>query len=413
MSSQSHATEPHATRHERLMAEAIAEAKKAAGRTRPNPLVGCVIVRDGQIVARGYHARAGAAHGEVAALNALEGPVEGCELYVNLEPCCHHGRTPPCTDAIIDAGIERVYVGTLDPFPEVSGKGIAALENAGIEVISGVLEDESRRLNQPYFKRITTGLPWIAVKYAMTLDGKIASSTGESAWISSEASRRRVHELRDTHDAIMVGSGTLLRDDPRLTCRIDGGRDPVRVVLDSRLRAPLDANVFDPALSDEKTIVVTGHGAPDRRREALIERGIDLLEIGQDPNGHLDLRQLFVELAARDLASVFVEGGSRLFGSLFDQNLVDHVYAFVCPKIVGGQSAPSAVAGRGIEDMKDALELERLSIEVIDDRDIFISGDVPVARRADVGTTPCEAGESETGDTSEPRETSVEPVEEL
>ncbi len=385
-------SESHATRHERLMGEAIAEAKKAQGRTRPNPLVGCVIVRDGQIVARGYHARAGEAHAEVAALQALDQPAEGCELYVNLEPCCHHGRTPPCTEAIIDAGIRRVYVGTLDPFPEVSGKGIEALERAGVEVISGVLEDESRRLNQPYFKRITTGLPWVAVKYAMTLDGKIASCTGDSAWISSEASRERVHQLRDTHDAIMVGTGTLLRDNPRLTCRIDGGRDPVRVVLDARLQARLDARVFDPALSDEKTIVVIGRDAPAERREALTARGVELLEVGLDDGGRLDLRETLRGLAARELPSVFVEGGSRLLGSLFDNKLVDRVYAFVAPKIVGGQQAPSAVAGRGIERMKEAIELDRISIEVIGGRDVFIAGDVPAAYRADVETTPSAAG---------------------
>jgi diaminohydroxyphosphoribosylaminopyrimidine deaminase/5-amino-6-(5-phosphoribosylamino)uracil reductase len=397
-----HPMSEHST-SEHLMAEAIAEATKAHGRTRPNPLVGCVIVRDGQIVARGYHARAGRAHGEIAALEALDGPAEGCELYVNLEPCCHHGRTPPCTEAIIAAGIKRVYVGTLDPFPEVSGRGIAALKEAGVEVVSGVLEDPSRRLNQPYFKRITTGLPWVAVKYAMTVDGKIASSAGDSAWISSEASRQRVHELRDTHDAIMVGTGTLVGDNPRLTCRIEGGRDPVRVVLDARLRAPLDTRVFDPVLSDEKTIVVVGPHAPQQRRDERVERGVELLEVDVDADGRLDLRQVLTKLAARELASVFVEGGSRLLGSLFDQKLVDRVYAFVCPKIVGGQAAPTAVAGRGIATMKDALELERLSIEVIDGRDIFVRGDVPETFRADIETTPCEAS---------PGEASASPVEE-
>lgn len=381
-------SESHATRHERLMAEALAEAKKAEGRTRPNPLVGCVLVRDGEIVARGYHARAGEAHGEVAALRALEGSAEGCEAYVNLEPCCHHGRTPPCTEALINAGIRRVYVGTLDPFPEVSGKGIDALRRAGVEVISGVLEDESRRLNQPYFKRITTGLPWVAVKYAMTLDGKIASSTGDSAWISSPASRRRVHQLRDTHDAIMVGTGTLVRDNPRLTCRIDGGRDPVRVVLDARLSAPLDATVFDPQLSEEKTIVVVGPGASAERRQILVERGVELLETPVDAYGRLDLRHMLRGLAERELPSVFVEGGSRLLGSLFDARLVDRVYAFVAPKIIGGENAPSAVAGRGLQEMKEALELDRLAIEVIGERDVLIAGDVPEGFRADIETTP-------------------------
>jgi diaminohydroxyphosphoribosylaminopyrimidine deaminase/5-amino-6-(5-phosphoribosylamino)uracil reductase len=371
-------------RHEGLMAEAIAEAKKAEGRTRPNPLVGAVLVRDGEIVARGHHKRAGAAHGEVAALQALEGSAEGCELYVNLEPCCHHGRTRPCTDAVIEAGIKRVYIGTLDPFPEVSGMGVEKLRSAGVEVVEGILEDECRRLNEPYLKRITTGLPWVSVKYAMTLDGKIASSTGESAWISSEASRERVHKLRDVHDAILVGTGTLLRDDPRLTCRLDGGRDPVRVVLDARLVAPMDSTVFDPELSDAKTVVVVGPLASAEKREALMARGVEVCEVGIDDDGRLDLRKVLVELGRREIMSVLVEGGSRVLGHLFDHRLVDRVWAFVSPKIIGGAAAPTAVAGRGIESMQDATELERLSIEVIDAHDVLIHGDVPEARRADV-----------------------------
>lgn len=386
-------SESPASRHERLMAEAIREAKKAEGRTHPNPMVGCVIVRDGEVVARGFHARAGEAHGEVAALDNLEGTAEGCELYVNLEPCCHHGRTPPCTEAIIDAGIEKVYVGTLDPFPEVSGKGIEALRAAGVDVVAGVLEEESRRLNQPYFKRITTGLPWVTVKYAMTLDGKIATSTGDSAWITSQASRRRVHYLRDTHDAIMVGTGTLRRDDPRLTCRIEGGRDPIRVVLDARLSAPLDSNVFDPELSEAPTIVVVGPEAPANRREALESRGVEFLEVAHDAHGRLELRQILTGLADRDISSVFTEGGSQLLGTLFDQRLVDRVYAFVSPKIVGGQQAPSAVAGRGIAQMGEAMGLERVSIDIIEGREVLISGDVPRALRADVESTPQPAAE--------------------
>src|SRR5690554_6303386 len=197
---------------ERMMGEALREAARASGRTHPNPLVGCVLVRDGEIVARGYHKRAGAAHAEVAALQALDGSAEGCDAYVNLEPCCHVGRTGPCTGALIKAGISRVFVGTLDPDPRVSGQGVEILRQAGVEVFCGVLEDECLRLNRPYFKRITTGFPWVTVKYAMTLDGKIASKAGDSAWISSEASRERVHQMRDTHDAILVGTKTLIHD---------------------------------------------------------------------------------------------------------------------------------------------------------------------------------------------------------
>ncbi len=387
----------HANRHERLMAEAIAEASKAAGRTRPNPLVGCVIVRDGQIVARGHHACAGQAHGEVAALAALEaagGSPEGCELYVNLEPCCHHGRTPPCTEAIIKAGIDRVYVGTLDPFPEVAGRGIAALKAAGVDVVSGVLEAESRQVNRAYFKRTTTGLPWVSVKYAMTLDGKIATSTGDSAWISSSAARERVHRLRDTHDAIMVGTGTLRSDNPRLTCRLDGGRDPVRVVLDAGLSASLDATVYNPDPTGAKTLAVIGPDVSEERANILSARGVELCRVAVDADGRLDLEELLRNLSERELLSVLVEGGSQLLGSLFDHQLVDEVYAFVSPKIIGGQVAPTAVAGRGVTEMADALELDLIDLEIIDGREALFRGAVPHSHRAFVEAPPEEAADS-------------------
>lgn len=371
---------------ERLMAEALAEANRANGRTHPNPLVGCVIVRDGEVVSRGYHKRAGAPHGEVAALRALQGSAAGCDAYINLEPCCHVGRTGPCTRALIEAGIKRVFVGTLDPDPRVSGKGVEILRSAGVEVICGVLEEQCRRLNRPYFKRITTGFPWVTVKYAMTLDGKIASKTGESAWISSEASRHRVHELRDTHDAILVGTKTLLHDNPRLNCRLEDGRDPLRVVLDTRLEAPLDSAVFDPDYSTATTLVAVGPNAPASKREALRARGVETVEIPLDADGHLEFGELFTELSQRGIMSVFVEGGSQVLGSLFDHQWVDEVYAFVCPKIVGGAAAPTAVSGVGISSMRDAIELDSIEIEMIDPHDVLIRGEVPADKRAHVRT---------------------------
>ncbi|AWV91377.1 bifunctional diaminohydroxyphosphoribosylaminopyrimidine deaminase/5-amino-6-(5-phosphoribosylamino)uracil reductase RibD [Bradymonas sediminis] len=368
------------------MAEALREAARASGRTHPNPLVGCVLVRDGEIVSRGYHRRAGTAHAEVAALQALDGSAEGCDAYINLEPCCHVGRTGPCTGALIEAGIARVFVGTLDPDPRVSGQGVEILRKAGIEVFCGVLEAESRRLNRAYFKRITTGFPWVTVKYAMTLDGKIASKTGDSAWISSEASRERVHQLRDTHDAILVGTKTLIHDNPRLNCRVEGGRDPLRVVLDTRLEAPLESTVFDPDYSSATTLVAVGPGAPGAKREALEARGVEVVEVAVDANGHLEFSELFAELSRRGIMSILIEGGSQVLGSLFDQQWVDEVYAFVCPKIVGGAQAHTAVAGEGVSGMRDAMALESLEIEVIDGHDVLIRGEVPADKRAHVGT---------------------------
>lgn len=391
MTSAAKRTATQLTATERLMAEAIAEATRAAGRTHPNPLVGCVLVRDEKIVARGYHKRAGAAHAEVEALGAMQGSAAGCDAYVNLEPCCHVGRTGPCTGALIDAGIRRVFVGTLDPDPRVSGKGVETLRHAGIEVVCGVLEDACRRLNRPYFKRITTGFPWIAVKYAMTLDGKIASKTGESAWISSEASRQRVHALRDTHDAILVGTNTLLHDNPRLNCRLDAGRDPLRVVLDARLQAPLESAVFDADYSSATTLVAVGPDAPDSKREALRARGVDIVEVPVDPQGRLEFGELFAELSRRGMMSVLVEGGSQVLGTLFDRQWVDEVYAFVCPKIIGGASARTAVSGQGLSSMRDAIELDSPEIEVIDAHDVLIRGEVPAGRRAYVGDEDAEA----------------------
>lgn len=395
-------TEP--TLHEQWMAEAVAEAELARGRTRPNPLVGCVIVRDGQLLGRGHHARAGGPHAEVAALRAVQAAGQvplGADAYINLEPCCHQGRTGPCSQALIEAGIRRVFIGTLDPFPAVSGGGVAALRRAGVEVHCGVLAEVCERLNRPYFKRIATGIPWVNVKYALTLDGKIASAGGDSAWISSEASRHRVHQMRNTHDAILVGTGTLLRDNPRLTCRLPGGRDPMRVVLDARLRAPLDAAVFQlteiASRGDDsaaQTLVVVGPSAPEEKRAALEARGVQCWQAPLMADGRLDLRALLQELGRRHVMSVLVEGGSHVLGDLFDRRLVDEVHAFVCPRIIGGAAAPSAVAGEGIACMRDAIELEERTIEIIDGRDVLIRGVIPDRHRADVASAPARALES-------------------
>jgi diaminohydroxyphosphoribosylaminopyrimidine deaminase/5-amino-6-(5-phosphoribosylamino)uracil reductase len=378
--------------HERLMAEAVAEARKAEGRTSPNPLVGAIVARDGEILARGYHARAGEVHGEVDALSKLDGEAEGADLYVNLEPCCHHGRTPPCTEAILQAGIRRVFVGTLDPYPEVGGKGVEQLRQAGVDVIVGIEYEACRALNRPYFKRITTELPWVTVKYAMTLDGKIATRSGDSAWISGEGSRQRVHALRDVHDAILVGTGTLQHDDPRLTARLDDAEHPIRVVMDARTSAPLSANVFDTSVGAD-TILVTSDQADASKLRELEERGIETLTLPCDERDRFSMEVVLRELARRGISNVLVEGGAHLLGSLFDQRLVDEVYAFVAPKLVGGEGALTAVAGGGLELMRDAIELEQVDIEVIDGRDVLVHGLVPDAHRAWVESTPQDSGQ--------------------
>ncbi len=365
-------------RDEQFMAEAIELARRATGRTHPNPLVGCVIVRGDEIVGRGYHARAGEAHAEIAALEDAAGNAEGCELFVNHEPCCHFGRTPPCTDAILESGITRVVVGTIDPDPRVSGRGIEILRNAGVDVDCGVLETESRRLNAPFFKCIADGIPWVAAKWAMSLDGKIATHSGDSRWITDELSRARVHRLRDEHDAIMVGKQTLLADDPRLTCRREGGRDPVRFVVDARLEAPVTSRVFNHASSKALTVVFASSGADSERRQALEDRGVEVVDIGTDERGWLDARQMMTAIYDRGLLSVLVEGGGQLLGTFFDEGIVDYAYAFVAPRLIGGQKAPTPLAGRGIRSMEECLDLRDPKIEQLDS-DLLIHGGVGAA----------------------------------
>lgn len=355
--------------HERLMRETIALAVQARGRTRPNPLVGCVVARSGEVIARGYHRRAGEAHAEIDALAKLgPGEAHGADLYVNLEPCCTHGRTPPCTDAILASGIARVFVGTTDTNPRHRGAGLAALRDAGVEVIVGVLEDESRRLNAPYFSTMERGRPLVAAKWAMSLDGKIATRTGDSAWITNEASRAHVHTLRAEYDAVLVGTRTLLADDPRLTCRAEGGRDPVRVVIDAELRAAASSRVFDlPG-----TIVAHDRSVTDFA--AFAARGAVSLPVGTDAHG-LALGELLAGLRDHDVMSVLVEGGGAILGSLFDAKLVDRVYAFVSPRVIGGRNAVPAVAGEGVSKILESLKLVDTQVERFGE-DLMIAGDV-------------------------------------
>jgi len=345
------------------MQMALETAGKALGRTSPNPMVGAVVVRDGQVVGSGYHARAGTPHAEVHALREAGAKACGATLYVTLEPCCHHGRTGPCTEAVIKAGITKVVVAMEDPNPKVAGKGVKILQNAGITVETGVLEEQSRRLNEVFIKYISTRLPFVVMKTAMSLDGKIATASGESQWITGPASRAMVHRLRDRYDAILVGVGTVLADNPSLTTRLSegGGKDPVRVVLDSRAMTPVDAQIITQS-SHSPTIIVTTSDAPRVKLQQLSDAGAQIMQLSADDNG-ICLHELLCKLAEREITSLLVEGGTRVNGTFINSNLVDKVCWFIAPKIIGGHAAPGPVGGIGITALADAMKLSDISLQ--------------------------------------------------
>lgn len=373
----------------RWMARALELAAQAEGRTRPNPLVGCVIVRQGEVLAEGYHRRAGERHAETAALSQLEpGQARGATVYVNLEPCSHYGRTPPCSAALVEHDVARVVVAMIDPDPRVSGRGVNQLRDAGIVVDVGLLEEEARALNAPFIKRICCGLPWVVGKWAMSLDGKIATRSGRSSWISGELARQRVHGLRDRLDAILVGSGTLRLDDPRLTCRIEGGRDPVRVVLDASMScAPASRVVREAGHSDAPTWVVTStEAAAAHRAQVASWDGVELIALEAAADGRFDIEEVLRALAARDIMSVLVEGGAELLGSLRDEELLDEVWCFVAPKILGGAGAPTPMSGQGVSEVERGLALSSPSIETLGD-DVLIHGRVVPERRRHTAST--------------------------
>ena len=352
-----------------FMREALRLAKNAEGRTTPNPLVGAVVAKGGRIISAGWHRAAGTPHAEVHALNMAGDLARGATLYVTLEPCAHFGRTAPCVDKIIFTGIERVVAATVDPNPKVAGRGIKILRDAGIKVDVGILEDEARKLNEVFFKWVTKNLPFVTMKFAMTLDGKIATVTGESQWISCEESRQFVHHLRDINAGIMVGVNTVLMDDPQLTTRIDGGKNPVRIVVDSMARTPIDAKVICDDRAE--TIIAVTTSAPAGKLSALRNSGAEIIIAGQGPQ--VDLEILMRELAAREITSVLLEGGGTLNFSMLEAGFVDKVYTFIAPKILGGKNAPTAVAGAGFQNLSDAVQFKNVSVEKIG-TDILIIG---------------------------------------
>ena len=356
------------------MEQALSMAKLALWQVSPNPAVGAVIVKNEEIIGKGYTQPPGSSHAEIVALEQAGDDARGAILYVTLEPCCHYGRTPPCTKSIIEAGISEVHMAILDPNPVVSGKGRNELENAGIKTFLGEREKKAREINEAYIKFQLTGLPFVTVKYAMSLDGKIATYTGDSKWISGEESRHFVHNLRYINDAIMAGVNTVLADDPQLTARCGGGRggtakkQPLRIIIDGMALTPVTAKIFgEPG----ETIVVIARNATETEKEAYKNVGAEILEI-PSKEGYIELKELMRELGKRQIMSVLVEGGSILFGSLFDQKLIDKVVAFVAPIIIGGEKAKTAIGGRGVEKIMEAVKLKNLSEERFGDDIMFI-----------------------------------------
>ncbi len=353
------------------MTRALEIATRGEGHVEPNPMVGCVVVRDGVPIGEGWHQRFGGPHAEVEALQSVAGSAAGATIYVTLEPCCHTGKTPPCTDAIIAAGIQRVVVAQSDPFPAVSGQGIKQLVEAGIRVDVGLCEVAARQLNAPFRKLVRTGLPWVIAKWAMTLDGKLASRTGHSRWISNAAARERVHQLRGRVDAIMVGRGTADADDPLLTARPPGARQAVRIVVDSQANLSPQSQLVQTVRTHPVLLAVSPQARPERCRQ-LEQAGCEILCCSGSDAGQR-LRALLLELGRRKVTNLLVEGGSKLLGSLFDLELIDEVHVFVAPKIAGGQTAPSPVAGIGLMEIPKSPALDAPRIEVLG-QDVYITG---------------------------------------
>jgi diaminohydroxyphosphoribosylaminopyrimidine deaminase/5-amino-6-(5-phosphoribosylamino)uracil reductase len=357
------ASTPDLERDSRLMEEAVALAESALGFTSPNPAVGCVIVAGGKIIAGGATATGGRPHAEAVALAKAGARARGATAYVSLEPCAHFGVTPPCANAIVDAGIKRVVIGCGDPFPKVRGEGIAILKEAGIAVTLGVMEDECRHLNEGFFTRVEKGRPMVTLKLAMTLDGRIASASGDSQWISGEESRALVHRWRRYSDAVMVGAGTVIADNPRLTCRDEGGRDPYRVILDARMRCDPGSRVFTQR-STASTILVTTAASYKKAHQRYSSDRTEVLGVKTSAN-EISLAPLLHEFGQRGWNRVMLEGGAHLAASALRQKVVDRIAIFIAPKILGG--GLSAIEGLGMLKMKDSLGLEDLEVWQIGD----------------------------------------------
>ncbi len=338
---------------------AFSLAEKAAGKTSPNPAVGAVLVKNGQIIAKGYTHPAGEQHAEVDALLKAGAAAKGSTMYVTLEPCAHYGRTPPCTKAIVDAGVAEVHYAIGDPNPRVNGRGRKYLEAHGVKVTADVSVAQGYAQNRAFFHYVTTGMPYVTAKYAMTLDGKIATVTGESKWITGSEARQHGHTLRNQSDAILVGVDTVVADDPQLTTRLpeQSVKHPLRIVLDSTLRIPQDAHILDPALPG-KTVIATTRQADPSRKARLVEQGAEVLMVAGDAAGRVDLNSLLTALGKREITSLMVEGGAQVLGSFVAAGCVQEAWTFIAPKLVGGSKAKSPVGGMGIAQLQSALQFE-------------------------------------------------------
>ncbi len=355
------------------MERAIELAKKGAGFVSPNPMVGAVIVKNSRIIGEGFHEKYGSNHAEVNAfLNASE-DVEGAEMYVTLEPCSHYGNTPPCAKAIVEHKIKKIYIGSLDTNPKVSGKGVEILKNGGVEVEVGIMEKECKAINPIFFKYIETGLPYVVMKSAMTLDGKISAYTGDSKWVTNEKSRYMVQELRHKLKAIMVGINTVITDNPKLTCRIENGINPIRIIVDSRLQIPLDATVLN-LYNNDRCIIAAAEGCDSYKKSELQSMGVEIIETPSH-NNRVDLKYLMKKLGEMQIDSILLEGGGTLNFSMLQNNLVDKGLFFIAPKIIGGDQSKTPVEGKGIAFMDDAIKLHNIEVKNIEN-DILIYGDL-------------------------------------
>lgn len=352
----------------KYMKQAISLAQKGTGFTSPNPLVGAVIVKDGEVIGEGFHEHYGELHAERNAINSCTKDPSGATIYVTLEPCCHHGKQPPCTEAIIKVGIKHVIIGSKDPNPVVAGKGIEILKNAGIQVTTGILEDECDQINHIFFHYIKTNRPYVVMKYAMTMDGKIATHTGDSKWVTGEIARRNVHMDRHKYSAIMVGVNTVISDDPMLNCRIENmkTKNPIRIICDSNLRTPLDSKIVKTA-RDIPTIIVTclkdkeSSQQKNHLEKKLIENNCKILSV-PSKDGHINLNILMDKLGSMGIDSVFLEGGGTLNEAALRSNIVQKVQAYIAPKLTGGINALGPIGGTGISLMNDSVKLKNSKI---------------------------------------------------
>ncbi len=353
----------------KFMAIAIGLAKKAEGMTNPNPMVGAVVVKNGRVVGRGYHKKCGLPHAEVNAIRSAGAQSKGATLYVTLEPCDHYGRTPPCTNAIVKSGIKRVVMGMKDPNPITNGRGIKKLNKYGIKTTIDVLGSESAAINRPFIKFVIKKLPFVRQKMAESIDGNLATKSGDSKWISSEESRKYVQVLRSKVDAVMVGVNTVLKDDPSLLSRIPGAKQPLRVIVDSKLRVPYSANIFKTS-GRHSVILVTTKEASFKKAERLAKRGISVL-FCKRKNGRVDLRDLLKKMSWLKVIDIMVEGGGELAAGLIENKLVDEFIFFISPQIIGGRDARTSVEGSGVNKVKDAMRLKNVSVRMCAD-DILV-----------------------------------------